>query len=299
MNRRHFLTGMTAALLTAHTRFLFAAPPRPTILPLWPGTPPGGGGPTGPIELSAKGAQRNISIPTLTRIMPANPNGHAVLVAAGGGYKHIELEGEALPAAYWLAARGYTPWILSYRLPNEGWHDGNKVALQDALRALRIIRQHEKKVSVLGFSAGGHLMGMALTRPDFHANPPTDALDNTRVTVDKGALIYPVITLEKPWTHTSTHKILVGPNATVIEEADWSVQTWVSPRTPPVFLVQAEDDPIANPQNTLIMATACQKAGVPVTQYRYASGGHGFGMGRPGTPTTQWPSQYEKWLALA
>lgn len=142
-------------------------------------------------------------------------------------------------------------------------------------------------------------MGMALTRPDFHANPPTDALDNTRVTVDKGALIYPVITLEKPWTHTSTHKILVGPNATVIEEADWSVQTWVSPRTPPVFLVQAEDDPIANPQNTLIMATACQKAGVPVTQYRYASGGHGFGMGRPGTPTTQWPSQYEKWLALA
>ena len=56
MNRRHFLTGMTAALLTAHTRFLFAAPPRPTILPLWPGTPPGGGGPTGPIVLSAKGA---------------------------------------------------------------------------------------------------------------------------------------------------------------------------------------------------------------------------------------------------
>lgn len=62
------------------------------------------------------------------------------------------------------------------------------------------------------------------------------------------------------------------------------------------FLVQAKDDPISNPENTLILKAACEKHHVPVELYRYTTGGHGFGMGKPGTPTMEWPSHYQYWL---
>nr|VUD31623.1 acetylesterase [Raoultella sp. NCTC 9187] len=56
------------------------------------------------------------------------------------------------------------------------------------------------------------------------------------------------------------------------------------------------DDPVSDPHNTLIMADACRQHQVPVSLYRYASGGHGFAMGRPGTPTVDWPGHYAPWL---
>lgn len=299
MDRRHFLTGLAASVFVAgHTRLAFAAPTvSRSVIPLWQGEPPGGGGPTGNLIISATGAQRNIALPTLTVIRPAVPRGQAVLIAAGGGYKRIEMGKEAWPAAEWLVARGITAYVLSYRLPGEGWKDGNKVSLQDAQRALRMVRQREKQVSVLGFSAGGHLLGLAVTRPDYPSYSPQDDLDQLPATADQAALIYPIITLEQPYTHTSTHRILVGPHASATENAAWSVQNYVRPQSPPFFLVQAEDDPVSNPENTLLMEHACQQQHVAVELHRYSRGGHGFGMGRPGTPTVAWPGLYEKWLA--
>lgn len=301
MDRRQFLGSVAAGVLISRSGTNFAAQAAVTVRPphtvrLWPDQPPGGGGPVGPVQWSAKGAQSNISQPSLTVYSPAKPNGYAVLIAAGGGYKRIEMASEALPAARWLVERGFTACVLSYRLPGEGWKDGNRVALQDAQRALRLIRQREKNVGVLGFSAGGHLLGLAVTRPDFTSYPAVDSLDNLPARADRAALIYPVITLEAPYTHTSTHKILVGNHATAQQDEAWSVQNFVKPDAPPFFLVQAKDDPISNPENTLIMKAACEKQHVPVELYRYASGGHGFGMGRPGTPTMDWPSHYQEWL---
>lgn len=300
MNRRHFLSYLTLSTLAMRSGLNWAAPSQATthILPLWPGIPPGGGGPVGEMVISEKGAQRNIVQPTLTLSTPPSPNGRAVLIAAGGGYTRIEMGKEAWPAAAWLTARGYTAYVLSYRLPHEGWRDGAMVSLQDAQRALRLVRQREKHVSVLGFSAGGHLLGMAVTRADFQSYRASDALDNLPATADRAALIYPIITLEQPYTHTSTHKILVGKNASASEDAAWSVQEFVNPHSPPFFLVQAEDDTIANPHNTLIMANACKSHQVPVEMHRYSRGGHGFAMGRPGTPTVAWPEHYERWLKI-
>ena len=298
MERRHFLSYLTLSALTVRSGLIWAASKRVTtqILPLWPDLPPGGGGPAGDLVISTKGAQRNIVQPTLTVLTPPSPNGRAVLIAAGGGYSRIEMGKEAWPAAAWLTARGYTVYVLSYRLPHEGWKDGAMVSLQDAQRALRLVRQREKNVSVLGFSAGGHLLGMAVSRADFLSYRATDALDNLPATADRAALIYPIITLEAPYTHTSTHKMLVGNHAPASEDAAWSVQEFVNPQSPPFLLVQAEDDPISDPHNTLIMADACKREHVPVEMHRYSSGGHGFGMGRPGTPTMAWPEHYEKWL---
>ena len=298
MHRRYFLRILATTLLAAKTGISFSArtTSRLEVLPLWQRGVPGSGGPGGSMQISPSGAQWNISIPTLTVLSPAQPNGHGVLIAAGGGYRRIEVGKESMPAAQWLTARGYTAYILSYRLPGEGWSEGNRVSLQDALRALRLIRQREKQLSVLGFSAGGHLMGMAATRPDFPDYPDYDEWDKKPLTVDRAALIYPIITLEKPYTHTSTHHMLVGRDAPDSEDAAWSVQQYVTPYSPPFFLTQAENDSISNPQNTLIMAAACQRQHVPLELYRYPTGGHGFGMGRAGTATVEWPGHYETWL---
>lgn len=299
MNRRQFILGSGTAVLMlkfAAAQAKDQITQRETI-ELWGGQPPGGGGPSGDEQLTSSGALSNIARPCLQVFRPLKPNGKAVMVAAGGGYKRMEMASEAWPAATWLTDRGYTAYVLVYRLPDEGWHDGNVVALQDAQRALRIVRSREPHVTLLGFSAGGHLLGMVATQGDAQSYPPQDAVDAQPAMAEGAALIYPIITLQSPYTHTSTHKILVGPHARAQDEAQWSVQNRVTARTPPMFLVQAEDDPISDPQNTLIMAAACEHRQVAVQMYRYTTGGHGFGLGKPGTPTMQWPEHYEQWLS--
>ncbi|SUB14512.1 Uncharacterised protein [Pantoea agglomerans] len=109
---------------------------------------------------------------------------------------------EAWPVARWLNANGYTAYVLSYRLPHEKWQAGRLAPLQDAQRAIRLVRSFERKVHVLGFSAGGHLLGLAAARPDFESYPAIDPLDEVVPKVDSVGLIYPVITLEAPYQHT-------------------------------------------------------------------------------------------------
>ncbi|MCB8879337.1 alpha/beta hydrolase [Acidisoma cellulosilytica] len=270
------------------------------IIPLWPDGPPGGGGPAGPERISTRGAISHIAIPHLRVYRPENPTGAAVLVAAGGGYRHIEMGMEAAPAAHWLAARGITAFALLYRLPDEGWSAGPYAPLQDAQRAMRLVRAQaglqDGRIGVLGFSSGGHLMGMTATRFDKASYAPVDAVDRLSARPDNAALIYPVITLEPPYDNTSTRRVLIGQTPSAAESADWSVQTAVRKNGPPVFLVQADDDPISNPANTRIMAQACAKADVPVEWHRLAQGGHGFGMGQPGSDTALWPGWYQEWL---
>jgi len=270
---------------------------------LWPGVPPGGGGPAGDPSVSRKGATTGIASPVIEAFIPKQPTGAAVVVAAGGGYKRIEMQSEAYPAATWLQARGIAAFVLTYRLPIEGWNDGAKVAVQDAQRALRLVRVNAprfgldpNRVGALGFSAGGHLLGMASVRSAAAFYAPVDAADELSAKPDATALIYPVITLRPPYDKTSTRRSLVGDHPSAAAEAEWSVETHVRSGCPSMFLVQAEDDPISNPQNTLIMAAACEQAGVPVEMHRLPTGGHGFGMGRAGTPTAEWPAFYETWL---
>jgi len=185
MDRRQFIIGSAAAMVAVRTGSALArkhavsedgalaAQPsgQYTEIALWKGTPPGGGGPSGGEVLSAKGALSNVTHPSLRVFQPARPNGQAVLVASGGGYKRMEMGQEAWPAADWLTKLGYTAYVLTYRLPSEGWNDGSVVALQDAQRALRIVRSREKHVSVLGFSAGGHLLGLGGDAPRFPLLP--------------------------------------------------------------------------------------------------------------------------------
>lgn len=298
--RRSVLAAMGATAL--YPERLLAA--TPATLPLWPGRPPGGGGPSGAVVESAKGALSNVAVPEITVFAPAKPNGMAMLIAGGGGYKRIEARNESLPAAKWLNDRGITAFVLTYRLPGEGWNNGPLAPLQDAQRAMRLIRANAGRfkidadhIGVLGFSAGGHLMGLAATRSAFVSYDRIDAADDLAARPDFAALIYPIITLEPPYDHTSTRKVLIGSHPSAALSAEWSVEEHVRAQCPPVFLVQAKDDPISDPHNTLIMRAACEKAGIPVELHRLENGGHGFGMGRPGTASADWPDYFTPWLA--
>lgn len=293
ISRRRLILGTGATLLAMTTGKLFA---REDIIPLWQDEPPGGGGPSGNLRVSANGSWSNIVSPAIQRFQPENPNGSAVLIAAGGGYRWIGMGGEAWPVARWLNARGYTAYVLSYRLPHEKWHAASLAPLQDAQRAIRLVRSMETKVHLLGFSAGGHLFGMAAARPEFATYEPQDALDQVVPVADSVGLIYPVITLEPPYTHTMTHRQLVGKNASATQEANWSVENYVTRQFPPTFLAQAEDDPVSNPHNTVIMHDICRRMGVSVEQINITRGGHGFGLGKAGTPAALWDEAYAVWL---
>jgi acetyl esterase/lipase len=220
------------------------------VVRLWPKRPSGGGGPVGPVAIDDEGALSNVTVPGMEVFVPERPNGAAMLVAAGGGYKRIQVEKDAHPAAHWLAAHGITAFVLAYRLPREGWRDGPWAPLQDAQRALRLIRANAERhglspdrIGVRGFSAGGHLMRLAATRSAARTYDPVDAADRASARPDTAALIYPVITLEPPHGRTSTRVPLIGRHPSPQESRDWSVETHVQAHCPPVFLVQAEDDP--------------------------------------------------------
>ncbi|RUT25065.1 alpha/beta hydrolase [Asaia sp. W19] len=295
------LFGSVATLAGCHGP---SRPKAPEQVALWPDAPPGGGGPKGVEQATKTGALYNVAEPRLEIFRPERPNGSAVLVAAGGGYQRIGMQREAYPAARWLTARGITAFVLVYRLPSEGWSEGPLAPLQDARRALALIGQRARsegidpaRVTLLGFSAGGHLMGMTATHWQGAGPLASLALGAPAVRPAGAALIYPVITLEKPYDHTATHRDLVGTDPDPALARLWSVQSHVAPGYPPVFLTHANNDRIANPYNAALMAETCEAIGTSVAYHRLSSGGHGFGMGEPDRVTAEWPLWYHDWLA--
>lgn len=300
--RIYLIAAAILALTTAVVEARDVMPQTPEHVLLWPEAAPGGGGPKGEIKSTPWGAVSQVSTPELSVFLPAKPNGGAVLIIPGGGYRSISVQGEGYSSAKWLNDRGYAAFVLTYRLPGEGWADGPKVAVEDAQRALRLIRANaatygidKARVGLLGFSAGGHLAGLAGTRFSESFYEPIDKIDTFSARPDWLALIYPVISLEPPFTKTSTHRQMVG-RGTVATESQWSVQTGVNTRMPPVLLVHAADDPIANIGHSEIMDAACKRAKVPVDFVRLPTGGHGFAMGRPGTASITWSKSFEQWL---
>lgn len=270
---------------------------------LWPDAPPGGGGPAGADRITALGRMSNITHPFLRVFCPARPNGAAMLIAGGGGYRYIQMDQEGVAAARWLTSLGITAFVLGYRLPREHWHVGRFAPFQDAQRAMRLIRANAAtfgvdpaRIGALGFSAGGHLLGMCALRPQWRTYAPQDAADGEPASVALVMLLYPVITLEPPYQRTYTRRMMVGEKPTAQESHDWSVQYYMHPGAPPFFLAQAADDRIACPANTALLEEACLRDHVPVERHVFQGGRHAFSMGRPGTDSVAWPGLAALWL---
>ncbi|MGY2051642.1 alpha/beta hydrolase [Methylobacterium sp. JK268] len=275
------------------------------VMPLWPRTPPGGGGPDldgAPYDESREGVIQSVARPCLLVVRPARPNGTAMLIAAGGGYRRIDIGHEGIPAAQWLAGQGVTAFVLVYRLPGEAWQAGADAPIQDVQRAIRLVRARAKRfgiepgrIGVLGFSAGGHLMGSAAVRFASPLYEPVDEDDALSARPDLAALLYPVITLRPPFDRTSSRRVLVGESPTRFSTNSYSVELHVRPQSPPTFLAQAADDPVAVVDNSLLMYGALRAADVPAEMHLFERGGHGFALGVPGTPAAAWPGLFLTW----
>jgi len=239
----------------------------------------------------------NVTRPTMTVYSPPGKNtGVAMIVFPGGGYQGLAMDLEGTEVCDWLTAKGMTCVLLKYRVPNTGPHWVEKcqcqiypkapMALEDAQRTVSLVRFRgaewgidPHKIGVLGFSAGGHLVAAISTNYQKRLYPAVDAADHESCRPDFAVAIYPGHMME----HTSK-KFELNPYVPVTRE------------TPPTFLVQNEDDPVDDVENSLVYFEALKKAGVPAEMHLYARGGHAFGLRPTKFPVTAWPGLVETWL---
>jgi acetyl esterase/lipase len=281
------------------------------VLELWPAGAPGAPAilPVERIEERSKDpglsdrAVTGTSRPRLVVFRPRTPNGSALLVAPGGGYVRVVLDKEGYEIGRWLSARGWTVFVLFYRLPGDGWAAGPDTPLQDSQRAMRLIRAGAQsygirpdRVAAMGFSAGGHVCGDLATRHDAQVYAPVDAADRLSARPDLAAPIYAVQSMRLPVAHAGSRTQLLGAAPTPSLEAAHTVAGNVRPTTPPCFLVHAEDDDVVSVDNSLAMRAALKQAGVSVETHLFAEGGHGFGLrGVAGKPAAAWPELFARW----
>jgi len=226
-----------------------------------------------------------------------------VLLLPGGGYRWVVVDKEGYEMGRWLAARGYTAFVLFYRLPGEGWAAGPDVALSDAQRAMRILRSRAvhygirpDRVVAMGFSAGGHLCGDLATRFDAPTYAAVDAADRLSAHPDGAALLYAVQSMTLPTAHPGSRTQLLGAQASPGLEHAHTPARNVTVRTPPCFLLHAEDDASVPVENTLEMRAALRAAGVLAETHLFPEGGHGFGLRlAAGKPVAAWPELFRHW----
>jgi acetyl esterase/lipase len=280
---------------TAPLALLFAFQPclqgASAPIPLWPGTAPGEKGDIGaetdqPQKSDGVTRITNVTQPTLT-LFPApaeKANGAAVIVCPGGGYNILAWNKEGTEICDWLNSLGVTAALLKYRVPKRAGLERHAPMLQDAQRALGLLRHRARehgidpqRLGIMGFSAGGHLSAAACNNYDARTYPPIDDADQVSCRPDFALLIYPAY-------------------LTVKEEGDkLAPEMKVTARTPPTFLAMTGDDGV-RVESAVFYYLALKNAKVPTEMHLYATGGHGYGL-RPSEHTVStWPQRAAEWL---
>ena len=227
----------------------------------------------------------NVSEPTLEVYRPpaATRNGAAVLVCPGGGYHILAMDLEGTEVCEWLNSIGVTGVLLKYRVPRREGLEKHAAPLQDAQRAMGLIRQNAtdwgidpRRVGILGFSAGGHLAA-ATSTTTARSYPAVDAADQQSSRPDFAVLVYPgYLTVKEEHDRVSSELKITG-------------------ETPPTFLVMAQDDPV-RVENVFGYASALKQASVPFELHVYPTGGHGYGLRRTADMVTTWPDRVADWM---
>jgi acetyl esterase/lipase len=228
----------------------------------------------------------SVASPTVTYYAPATRNtGVAMLVFPGGGYSHLSMDIEGTEVCDWANSIGITCVLLKYRVPNSGPYPKFSAALEDAQRALSLVRSHAdewhidpNRIGVIGFSAGAHLAAALSTHFDQRLYRPVDAADQVSCRPDFAVLLYPGYLAASPQT--------VAPSPDIR----------VTSQTPPTFLVQTEDDRTAHVESSIAYYLALKNANVPAEMHLFAEGVHGYGLRRTGFPVAEWPHLLATWL---
>ena len=268
------------------------------VIPLWPDKPPGETK-TLPPEAdtstadSGKIAGRsvirlgNVSTPTLT-VYPAptdKANGAAMVICPGGGHYILAWDLEGTEVAEWLNSIGVTAFVLKYRVPAREPEHRWRAAVQDAQRAMSVIRSRAPEFSIdpdrlgiMGFSAGGETAMLTSFFKD-RTYVPVDDADKEPMRPSFTALIYEagVIDRETGKMHDYIH---------------------VTSDAPPVFMAHAFDDPVPM-QNDLVLMGELKKNNVPSELHIYSEGGHGYGLRATEQPVTSWNHRLEDWMRVS
>jgi acetyl esterase/lipase len=260
--------------------------------PLWPDGAPGALG------------KKEKDIPTLTPFFPApeKATGAAMVICPGGGYGGLAPH-EGVDYARFLNDHGIAGLVLKYRLGPGGYKHPSM--LQDAARALRTVRAKadewkldQKRIGIMGSSAGGHLASTLLTH--FDAGKPDDAdpIERQSSRPDLGILCYAVITMDQ-FTHQGSKNNLLGKDPLPELVRELSNELHVTKETPPCFIWHTVEDQGVPVENSLQFAAALRKNGVPFDLHIYEKGQHGIGLGsRPygGGDRHPWTRDCVFWL---
>lgn len=285
------------ALLFSSLSFSAAAT-EPLVLNVWPGTPPGDTATLPPEADLTKDTDKliagrriiktgNVTTPQLAVYRPAKEKdtGASVIICPGGGFNILAYDLEGTEVATWLNSLGVTGIVLKYRVPSRDPKQAWLAPVQDAQRAVSLVRAHAAewgldpaRIGILGFSAGGTTAAYTSLFLEDRRYPALDGTDKISCRPDFTLLIYTGGFVERyPAAMTDT--------VTFTKAA------------PPMFLVHAFDDNVSV-QNSLHVATELKKAGGSAELHVYDTGGHGYGLRYVAAqPVTTWPARAAEWLA--
>ena len=228
----------------------------------------------------------NVSEPTITLYKPAKPNGTAVIVCPGGGYSILAIEHEGTQVCEYLNSIGVTGVLLKYRVPARSKSNPGKEPLQDAQRAIGLVRHHSTewgikpdRIGIMGFSAGGHLCVMATLHPNDRTYTTDPELDVEDARPNFSIPVYPAYLV----SNEDTFKL--KPEITVTD------------KSPPMCLIHANDDKgVTSPSSSALLYLEYKKLNLPAEIHINAKGGHGFGMRKTGLPTAEWLVRAGEWM---
>lgn len=213
----------------------------------------------------------NIEKPSIRAFLPDSnlATGRAIVVCPGGGYEHLALEHEGYDWAPYFNKQGIALFVLKYRMP----HGDPSIPVSDVEAAIRLVRDsasvwniNPDDIGIMGFSAGGHLASTVATHCA-ESSPLSFQI-----------LFYPVITMDRTFTHMGSHDNFVGKEATEEFEKKYSNEKSVTKRTPRAFIVFSNDDTVVSPENGIRYYSALHANGIPAVIHIYATGGHGWGI---------------------
>lgn len=267
----------------------------PLSMNLWPGKPPGKSQELPPESDRTKPDERqvagrrvtrigNVSTPQILVLRPdkAKDTGAAVVICPGGGHHILAYDLEGTEVAQWVNSIGVTGIVVKYRVPFQDPERRWRAAVQDAQRAMSLVRGKceewnldPRRIGICGFSAGGETAALTSLFSE-RQYEPVDGADQNPTRPDFAILVYPGGLTEKGDARLRDY---------VVVDKD----------TPPMFFVHAFDDPVSV-QNSLLLAGALKQANVSAELHVFATGGHGYGLRPTDEAVTHWPARAADWM---
>lgn len=206
----------------------------------------------------------------------------AMLVVAGGGYTMVS-DREKEPIAMSYLSQSYNAFTLDYSV----YPIKFPYQLIEGCMAVAYIKENAEKlcvapdkVAAAGFSAGGHLCGMLATLYDDEEVKNVLGDKTALCRPDAVVLSYPVITSGE-YAHRGSVDYLSGSDKAVLSKI--SLENRVSKKSSPAFIWCTVDDNAVPSENSLMMAAAYKKAGVPFELHMFESGPHGISTAKKET----------------